>query len=270
MAPELVFKALADASRRQLLDLLFLREGRSLSELEEHLPMTRFGVMKHLKVLERAGLVVTRKKGRETLHYLNAVPIQMVYDRWVSKYSKGWARSLTELKYDLEANTMADAKTAEMTRHVLEVYIRTTREKLWQALTDGSFTDKYYYGTRVQSDWKPGSEYQYLTPDGSAMVNGRVVESDPPNKLVTTFNAHWDPRISEVPESTVTFEIAQLGEACKLTLIHSDLLPGHMLTEGVYRGWQEILSGLKTLLETGSPLIITQPAHGGDEDARGI
>jgi DNA-binding transcriptional ArsR family regulator len=119
-----------------------------LSELEEHLPMTRFGVMKHLKVLERAGLVVTRKKGRETLHYLNAVPIQMVYDRWVSKYSKGWARSLTELKYDLEANTMADAKTAEMTKHVLEVYIRTTPEKLWQALTDGSFTDKYYYGNQ--------------------------------------------------------------------------------------------------------------------------
>ena len=256
MEPELVFKALADNSRRQLLDLLFLKEGRSLSELEEHLPMTRFGVMKHLRVLERACLVVTRKKGRETLHYLNAVPIQMVYDRWVSKYSKGWARSLTELKYDLEANDMADAKAAEMTKHVLEVYIRTTPEKLWQALTDGSFTEKYYYGTRAESDWKAGSEYRYLTPDGNAMVNGRIIESKPPNKLVTTFNPHWDERIGNVPESTVTFEITQLGEACKLTLIHSDLIPGHMVTEGVYRGWQEILSGLKTLLETGEPLII--------------
>src|SRR5580765_6158644 len=102
MEPELVFKALGDASRRQLLDLLYLKDGRSLTELEEHLPMTRFGVMKHLRVLERSGLIVTRKSGRETLHYLNAVPIQMVYDRWVSKYSKGWSRSLTELKYDLE------------------------------------------------------------------------------------------------------------------------------------------------------------------------
>ena len=165
---------------------------------------------------------------------------------------------------------MADAKTAEMTKHVLEVYIRTTPEKLWQALTDGSFTEKYYYGTRVESDWKTGSEYRYLTPDGTTMVNGRVVESDPPNKLVTTFNPHWDPRIGDVPESTVTFEITQLGEACKLTLIHSDLLPGHMLTEGVYRGWQEILSGLKTLLETGSPLIITPAAADEPEDARGI
>lgn len=257
MEQELVFKALADASRRQLLDLLFLKEGRSLSELEEHLPMTRFGVMKHLKVLERAGLVTTRKKGRETLHFLNAVPIQMVYDRWVSKYSRGWARSLTELKYDLEANEMADAKTAELAKHVLEVYIRTTPEKLWQALTDGSFTEKYYYGTKVESDWKNGSDYRYLTPDGAAMITGRVIECDEPNKLVTSFNPHWDPSMGDVPESTVTFEVTKLGEACKLTLIHSDLIPGNMLTEGVYRGWQEILSGLKTLLETGEPLIIT-------------
>lgn len=106
MDQDLVFKALADISRRKLLDLLFLKDGRSLKELSEELSeMTRFGVMKHLKQLEQAGLVTTRKQGRETLHYLNPVPIQMVYDRWVSKYSKGWARSLTELKYDLEKDS---------------------------------------------------------------------------------------------------------------------------------------------------------------------
>lgn len=106
MDQDLVFKALADVSRRKLLDLLFLNDGQSLSELAGHLAeMTRFGVMKHLKLLKQAGLVTTRKKGRETLHYLNAVPIQMVYDRWVSKYSKGWARSLTELKYELEEDS---------------------------------------------------------------------------------------------------------------------------------------------------------------------
>jgi DNA-binding transcriptional ArsR family regulator len=104
MGQDLVFKALADVSRRKLLDLLFLKDGRSLKELAAELEneMTRFGVMKHLKQLEQAGLVTTRKQGRETLHFLNPVPIQMVYDRWVSKYSKGWARSLTELKYELE------------------------------------------------------------------------------------------------------------------------------------------------------------------------
>jgi DNA-binding transcriptional ArsR family regulator len=104
MDQELVFKALADVSRRKLLDLLFLKNGQSLGELCAPLEseMTRFGVMKHLKILKQAGLVTTRKQGRETLHFLNPVPIQMVYDRWVSKYSKGWARSLTELKYELE------------------------------------------------------------------------------------------------------------------------------------------------------------------------
>ena len=166
MEHELVFKALGDESRRRLLDLLFLKDGRSLSELEEHLPMTRFGVMKHLKILKEAGLIVTRKSGRETLHYLNAIPIQMVYDRWVSKYARGWARSLTELKYDLEANEMAEAAKAETTKQVFEVYIRTTPEKVWQAITDGSFTQKYYFETRVESDWKPGSEYKYRMDDG--------------------------------------------------------------------------------------------------------
>jgi DNA-binding transcriptional ArsR family regulator len=104
MDQELVFKALGDVSRRKLLDLLFIKNGQSLSELTRPLEseMTRFGVMKHLKILKQAGLVTTRKQGRETLHFLNPVPIQMVYDRWVSKYSKGWARSLTELKYELE------------------------------------------------------------------------------------------------------------------------------------------------------------------------
>ncbi len=252
MEQELVFKALGDATRRRLLDLLFLKDGRSLSELEEHLPMTRFGVMKHLRILKKAGLVTTRKSGRETLHFLNAVPIHMVYDRWVSKYSRGWVRSLTELKYDLEAKEMA-----ETIKHVLEIYIKTTPEKLWQALTDGTMTEKYYYCSRAESDWQAGSDYKYLAPNGASMIDGRVIESDPPRRLVTTFNPHWDPEnMAGIPESTVTFEITQLGEACKLTLIHTDLVPGSTFAENVYRGWSEILSGLKTLLETGEPLVV--------------
>jgi len=257
MEPELVFKALGDASRRQLLDLLYLKDGRSLTELEEHLPMTRFGVMKHLRVLERSGLIVTRKSGRETLHYLNAVPIQMVYDRWVSKYSKGWSRSLTELKYDLEVIEMAEAKKAETTKHVFEVYIKTTPEKLWQALTDGSMTEKYYYGSRAESDWKNGSGYKYLGQDGGVLVEGKVLESDPPNRLVTTFNPKWNPdAVGKFPESIVTFEIVPAGEACKLTLVHEGLAVGDPMTEGIFRGWSEILSGLKTLIETGEPLVL--------------
>ena len=121
-----VFKALADPTRRSLLDELFNEDGQTLSALEERLPMTRFGVMKHLKVLEEAGLVVTRKRGREKLHFLNPVPIRLVHDRWVSKYAEPWVSTLSGLKESLE-------RTMEK---VYEIYIRTTPERLWEAITD--------------------------------------------------------------------------------------------------------------------------------------
>jgi DNA-binding transcriptional ArsR family regulator len=97
-----VFKALADPTRRDLLDALFTQDGQTLTALEGRVPMTRFGVMKHLKVLEEAGLVVARKRGREKLHFLNPVPIRLIHDRWVSKYAEPWASALTELKTQLE------------------------------------------------------------------------------------------------------------------------------------------------------------------------
>ena len=101
----LVFKALADPTRRQLLDQLFERDGRTLTELEADVDMTRFGVMKHLKVLEEAGLVVTRRSGREKLHFLNPVPIRLVHDRWIDKYTERRVSALVELKKDLESGT---------------------------------------------------------------------------------------------------------------------------------------------------------------------
>jgi DNA-binding transcriptional ArsR family regulator len=100
-----VFRALADPTRRSLLDDLYKEDGQTLSALEGRLPMTRFGVMKHLKVLEEAGLVVTKRRGREKLHFLNPVPIRLVHDRWVSKYSEPWAERLTGLKKSLEEET---------------------------------------------------------------------------------------------------------------------------------------------------------------------
>src|ERR687894_739394 len=121
-----VFKALADPTRRGLLDELFRHDGQTLTALEARLPMTRFGVMKHLRVLEEAALVTTRKRGREKLHFLNPVPIRLVHDRWVSKYAEPWAASLTGLKRRLEA-TM---------EKVFEIYIKTTPERLWEAISD--------------------------------------------------------------------------------------------------------------------------------------
>jgi uncharacterized protein YndB with AHSA1/START domain/DNA-binding MarR family transcriptional regulator len=248
MQDEHVFKALADSSRRLLLDLLFQQDGQTLTELCAHLPMTRFGAMKHLQILEDAGLVSSRKVGREKRHYLNPVPIQLVYDRWVSKYAQPWARSLAGLKYTLEEEPMS-AKH----RHVFEVYIRTTPERLWQAITDGTITAQYYFGTRVESSWQAGSEYNYYMPDGNSMLRGEILEIDPPRRLVQTFQPLWSPEQADAPPSRVTWEIEQSGPSCKLTLLHDDLPSAET---GVHSGWSQILSGLKTLIETGDPLVI--------------
>jgi uncharacterized protein YndB with AHSA1/START domain/DNA-binding transcriptional ArsR family regulator len=253
MEQDAVFKALADANRRKLLDLLFLRDGQTLSELSAHLDMTRFGTMKHLQILEDAGLVTTRKQGREKFHYLNPIPIQMVYDRWVSKYGKGWARALTELKYDLE-----DEPMTEQQQHVYEVFIRTTPERLWQALTDGNMTEKYYFGGRMESTWQAGAPYIQKSADGMEMIGGDVLEADPPRKLVTTFRVLWNPEDSALV-SRVTYEITQMGAACKLAVIHENVDAGQAQRNGFASGWAQILSGLKTLLETGEPLIVEAP-----------
>ena len=141
----------------------------------------------------------------------------------------------------------------ETTTHLFEVYINATPERIWQALTDGTMTQQYYFGTSVTSDWKTGSSYQYLTPDGNSMLDGEVVEADPPKRLVTTFRAQWEGGINE-PASTVTFEIEPAGEVSKLRLIHEGLVAGSQLASGVRDGWSQILSSLKTLLETGKPL----------------
>src|SRR3981081_3080423 len=146
---DLVFKALADSTRRSLLDELFKRDGQALSALEQRLPMTRFGVMKHLRVLEQAGLVVTVRRGREKLHFLNPVPIRLVHDRWVSKYAEPWAAGLSELKDRLEAGM----------EKVFEIYIKTTPELLWEAITDAEIRSKYWFGVGVTSEWTPGSRY---------------------------------------------------------------------------------------------------------------
>src|SRR3954471_24138943 len=147
-----VFKALGDPSRRKLLDRLYRRGGQTLTGLCGRVSLTRFGVMKHLRVLEEAGLVMTRKEGREKLHFLNPVPIRLVHDRWVSKYRAPFAAALSDLKSRLEGPEMAETQ-------VYEVFIRTTPQTLWQALTDGEVTKKYFIGETMHSDWTAGSAW---------------------------------------------------------------------------------------------------------------
>jgi len=240
-----VFKALADPTRRSLLDELFKEDGQTLSALEARLTMTRFGVMKHLRVLEDAGLVVTRRRGREKLHFLNVVPIRLVHDRWVSKYAEPWAATLSDLKYRLENRTM---------EKIYEIYIKTTPELLWQAITDKTLRAKYNFGVGVASDWKKGSAYTATTPAmPTPLLEGENLEVDPPKKLVQSFRALWSDSVKAEGTSRVTWEIEPVGrDSCKLVVTHDQLREG--ANPELYGGWPMILSGLKTLLETGGYL----------------
>lgn len=252
-AVESVFKALADDTRRHLLDQLFKRDGQTLTELESRLEMTRFGVMKHLRVLEEAGLITVRREGRKKLHYLNPVPIRLIHDRWINKYQEPLVGAMGELKYRLEGNAVSELK------HVYETYIRTTPEKLWDAITNPEMTRQYYYGFGVESDWKPGSTITYPKPDGGNVIEGEIIEVDPPRRLVHTF-AFPDEQHGNDKPSRVTWEIEQMGETCKLTLIHDGFDSENATYNSVRTGWFPIFSGLKTLLETGEPLVMSSPA----------
>ena len=240
---EAVFRALADPTRRDLLDELFREDGQTLGQLEARFEMTRFGVMKHLKVLEEAGLVVTKKRGREKLHFLNPVPIRLVHDRWVSKFAEPWAAALSGLKTDLES-TM---------EKVFEIYIKTTPEKLWDAITDATTRAKYQFGNETHSDWTVGSRYEMTNPGAPfVLANGENLEVDPPRRLVQSFDATWGDEVKAEPTSRVTWEIEQVADSCRLTVTHDQLRDG--ACEELYGGWPMILSGLKTWLETGEKL----------------
>jgi len=239
-----VFRALAHPTRRSLLDELFKQDGQPLSALEEGLPMTRFGVMKHLRLLEEAGLVTTRRRGREKLHFLNPVPIRLVHDRWVSKYAEPWAAALTGLKKRIEEETM---------EKVFEIYIKTTPERLWEAITDPEMRRQYNFGVGVTSEWTPGSRYEAVHSSApSALIEGENLEVEPPRRLVQSMVALWSEEVKREGPSRVTWEIEQVGSSCRLTVTHDELREG--ASAELYGGWPMILSGLKTLLETGELL----------------
>jgi uncharacterized protein YndB with AHSA1/START domain len=242
-----VFRALADPTRRSLLDELYREDGQTLSALEARLPMTRFGVSKHLKVLEEAHLVVTRRRGREKLHFLNPIPIRLVHDRWVSKYAEPWAATLTGLKARIEEKAK---------EKVFEIYIKTTPERLWQAITDPELRQRYNFGVGVQSEWSAGSRYEAVHPKaGIAISEGENIEVDPPRRLVQSFTALWSDQVREEGTSRVTWEIEPVADSCRLTVAHDQLNEG--ANDELYGGWPMILSGLKTWLETGE--LLTTP-----------
>jgi len=238
-----VFRALGDPSRRLLLDKLFERDGQTLGDLVQHLEMSRFGVMKHLKVLEEANLVVTRKVGREKHHYLNPVPIREMQDRWVSKFAEPWVSALTGLRTTLEAEHMADKP-----KHVFQIYIRCTPRRLWDTITTPELSRRCF-SERFESDFRPGSDYT-LASDDEEYVRGRVLEADPPTRLVMTWDEQHESMIDD-PVTRVTWEIEQQGDVCKLTLTHDDFESENETFRSVGGGWPKVLSSLKSLVETG-------------------
>ncbi|HYI65347.1 MAG TPA: SRPBCC domain-containing protein [Candidatus Limnocylindrales bacterium] len=255
---EAVFRALADPHRRTLLDRLRDQDGQTLGELEATLPhMTRFGVMKHLKVLEDAHLVVTRRDGRRKLHFLNPLPIRLVADRWISRYAEPLVGAMADIKQSVENRTMAESP-----KHVYEVYIAASPEQVWRAITESEFTRQYYYDNSIESDWEPGSPIVYRNPDGTEAIQGKIIEADPPRRLVHTF---FFPGTDESP-SRCTWSIEPRGAASLLILTHDEFDGETSTYRSVAHGWVPILSGLKTLLETGRPLEISYPVAEGVRD----
>lgn len=253
-----MFKALSDPTRRSLLDDLFAEDGQTLSQLETRYDMTRFGVSKHLRLLEDAGLVVAVRRGREKLHFLNAVPIRLVHDRWVSKYAEPWVAGLSDLKRDMEL-TM---------EKVFEIYIRTTPERLWEAITNPEIRSRFHFGNRIESDWQRGSSYTITNPNAPVtLMDGENLEVEPPRRLVQTMVAHWSEEVEAVGPTRITWEIEPVGDSCRLTVIHGQL-PEDASGE-LYGGWPMILSGLKTWLETGQVLTTPGSLMYGDAPATG-
>ncbi len=240
-----IFKALNDPARRALLDSLRAKDGQTLSELEEQLDMTRFGVMKHLKVLEDANLIIPRKVGRFKYHYLNALPLQEVVDRWVASFLQPQARALTDLKAKLER----DIKMAKPD-FMMQTFIRCSQDALWDALTDSSQMAAYHFACNaVQGDPSVGQATAFILPNGDAMLRQVTTAMDPKSRIDMTFEPLF--MGPDAPASNMVYLIEAQGDVCKLTIEHYNMAPGQ---EGFGEGWARLAASLKSYLETGTAL----------------
>ena len=247
-----VFKALGDPARRRLLDRLYSKNGQPLTELCSAMNMTRQSVTQHLGLLEDANLISTTRRGREKLHFINPVPLHDVYERWVRKFEKDRLAILHDLKHHLERE---DDMTDKSASFVYVTYIRTTPEKVFEAITTPEICRRYW-GHENLSDWTPGATWQHVRDNEERPVEivGTVVETDPPNRLVITWSAAskaGDPD----EESRVTFEIETTDAGMvRLTVTHDQLQPGSGMAQGIGKGWPLVLSSMKSFLETGTGL----------------
>ncbi|MBD0735834.1 ArsR/SmtB family transcription factor [Streptomyces sp. CBMA29] len=249
---DLVFRALADPTRRLLLDRLREQNGQTLRELCERLGMARQSVTQHLDLLGQASLVTVVRRGRERLHYLNPAPIHDIEERWISGFDKPRLRALSAVKNLAEEYAMTDESVSVPT-YVYVTYIRATPEQVWRALTDADLTARYWGHANV-SDWRPGSGWEHRRADGSGVVDvvGKVLEAEPPTRMVITFEDSVDAEPPREP-SEVTFLIEPHQDIVRLTVTH-EKLPNSDMFHGISQGWPAVLANLKSLLETGEVL----------------
>jgi uncharacterized protein YndB with AHSA1/START domain/DNA-binding transcriptional ArsR family regulator len=243
-----VFKALADQTRRYVLDRLHEHNGQTLGELCEHVDMARQSVTQHVAILEAANLITTVRRGREKLHYLNPVPLHEIQERWIDKFERPRLRALSTLKRRAEEQDMTGRPT-----FVYVTYIESTPEKVWHALTDSDLTAEYWGHSNV-SDWQAGSTWEHLRTDGSGVADvvGTVLETVPPKRLVVTFEGPGDAEQAGGP-SQVTFDIEPHEEIVRLTVTHENLTDQEHY-DNISAGWPAVLANLKSLLETGHVL----------------
>ena len=261
-----VFKALADPSRRQLLDSLNVENGQTLRDLCAGLDMARQSVSKHLAILEAADLVVTVRHGREKLHYLNAGPINDISDRWITHYDRARTDALSDLKRALEATPMT--KPA----FVYKTYIDTTPEQLWRALTEREFTERYWGMTPITT-WEIGAPITWEHHGVTIVDPEQVVrEYDPYRRMAYTwhtftpelgaafgFDDELVAKLAAERRSTVSFELEPVDSMVRLTIVHEGFDDDSTMADMIVEGWPRFVSGLKTLLETGH--ILPRAAH---------
>ncbi|WP_042415401.1 ArsR/SmtB family transcription factor [Streptacidiphilus anmyonensis] len=251
-----VFKALADPTRRLLLDRLRELNGQTLHELCERLAMTRQSATQHLDLLVQANLVVVVRRGRERLHYLNPAPIHEIERRWISEFDRPRLQVISAVKQ------LAEERAMSVPTYVYVTYIRAGAEQVWEALTSADLTARFWGHANV-SDWRQGSRWEHRRTDGSGVADvvGRVLAAEPPTRLVITFedegegaDAGGDAGGDELAAaSVVTFLIEPHQDIVRLTVTHENL-PDAKAQDAVSHGWPAVMANLKSLLETGEVL----------------
>ena len=251
-----MFRALADPTRRALLDALFEEDGQSVGALSARfLDLTRFAVMKHLRVLAEANLIATQRQGRSTLHYLNPVPIAQLAERWISKYAAPFSSALV----DLDRQVQHRLEGAPMSRpaHVYQIYIAATPEQVWTAITDSEWRQRYFHATAFAEPPAAGHRYLTVLPDGRPASDGLIEEMAPPavgrpGRFVHTWHVRYDEELAAERPGRVEWTVTPAADGLTLVrLVHSGLEESPLTWENVKDGWVWILDGMKTLLETG-------------------